>query len=211
MRRFTDPLFSVILFILSALIWWIMSITGNMPVVPSGQLAPMTFGVVVVIATPAFLLLAGVGVVRALLNVRPRVFWAWVAATMGCSTVVLYLANTISRQYTLQIGFNTAAWYSAIIALCALLYFVMALTGAIPTKETEKPGGPVAEDVTRKRGRKIRKTQPKEEERGVVATPVATEAFTLDLASVTEETPTPTQGVPLENLPSSDPSRSTRI
>ncbi len=133
MRRFTDPLLFGVLFILCALAWWILDLRGAIPAVEDGSLAPMTVAVVVVIATPALLFVTTLAFVRALFNVKPRSFWAWMLGGTALAAVSISIANLVTVQQSLEVGFSTGVWLMAIAAFASLIALVLALTGAIPT------------------------------------------------------------------------------
>ncbi len=136
MSRFTDPLLFAVLFGLSALTWWIMDWRGVIPEAPDGALAPMTVAIAVVIATPALLFVTVVAFFRAILNVRPRAFWAWVTGASALAALLIWVANMITMAQSLEVGFSTGVWLMAIVSLASLVAFILALTGAIPTQST---------------------------------------------------------------------------
>lgn len=148
MRRFTDPLLFAILFALTALTWLLFELTNQMPEVEPGLIAPMTVAVVVIIATPALLFSAILGLVRALFNVRPRLFYAWVTGSFALAAGLLALASIITRAQELDFGIVAGIWFTGIISLSGLIALVLALTGAIPTAKPEKEDEKVTAGAT---------------------------------------------------------------
>lgn len=143
MRRFTDPLLFAILFALTALTWLLFELTNQMPEVEPGLIAPMTVAVVVIIATPALLFSAILGLARALTNVRPRLFYAWVTGAFALAAGLLALASIITRAQELDFGIVAGIWFNGIISLSGLIALVLAVTGAIPTVKPAKEDGKV--------------------------------------------------------------------
>ncbi|WP_099332141.1 hypothetical protein [Actinomyces minihominis] len=141
MRRFTDPLLFGLLFIVTALTWLLASATSNIPDVPVGYFAPMTVVVFCIIATPALALVALMALVRALLNVQPVKFWAWVTGTSILAVVLGSLATLITDLQQVQVGFSTTAWFSGVIAVAGLIALVLSFTGAVPSVKSEEIAG----------------------------------------------------------------------
>lgn len=133
MRRFSDPILFLVLSIVTAVVWWIAAATNSYPEVPAGYLAPMTVVVFCVVATPALVTITLAALARALFNLEPRVFWAWVTGVGVVATGLTALANGITDQQAVQVGFSTTAWFSGVVAGAGLIALVLALTGAIPS------------------------------------------------------------------------------
>ena len=163
MSRFTDPLLFAVLFGLSALTWWIMDWRGVIPEAPDGALAPMTVAIAVVIATPALLFVTVVAFFRAILNVRPRAFWAWVTGASALAALLIWVANMITMAQSLEVGFSTGVWLMAIVSLASLVAFILALTGAIPTQSSTPEAGlveaPAPKPAKAEKTQKAQKTQ----------------------------------------------------
>ena len=160
MSRFTDPLLFAVLFGLSALTWWIMDWRGVIPEAPDGALAPMTVAIAVVIATPALLFVTVVAFFRAILNVRPRAFWAWVTGASALAALLIWVANMITMAQSLEVGFSTGVWLMAIVSLASLVAFILALTGAIPTQSSTPEAGLVEAPAPKPaKAEKTQKTQ----------------------------------------------------
>lgn len=163
MSRFTDPLLFAVLFGLSALTWWIMDWRGVIPEAPDGALAPMTVAIAVVIATPALLFVTVVAFFRAILNVRPRAFWAWVTGASALAALLIWVANMITMAQSLEVGFSTGVWLMAIVSLASLVAFILALTGAIPTQSTTPEAAlveaPAPKPAKAEKTQKAQKTQ----------------------------------------------------
>ena len=163
MSRFTDPLLFAVLFGLSALTWWIMDWRGVIPEAPDGALAPMTVAIAVVIATPALLFVTVVAFFRAILNVRPRAFWAWVTGASALAALLIWVANMITMAQSLEVGFSTGVWLMAIVSLASLVAFILALTGAIPTQSSTPEAGlveaPAPKPAKAEKTQKTQKTQ----------------------------------------------------
>lgn len=162
MRRFTESLLFGVLFLLLALSWWLMAVTGNMPRVNPRELAPMTVAVVVILATPAFLVVTILAFFRALTRFDPRSFWAWAVAGFGLSAAFAALARFITEAQQIQIGFSNIVWFTAILALASLIGLVLGITHAIPSQE-EIEAQKRDRQAEKKRKRKEEKQHRKEE------------------------------------------------
>lgn len=132
MRKFTDSLLFGIMFILAAFGWWMMSLSGHIPALNPKELAPMTVGIVVIIAAPALLVATLLAFFRAVSNTNPKKFWGWGTFGTALTTGALAVSLWITDMQQLQLGFRTGVWFAAIFALVALIGLVLALTDAIP-------------------------------------------------------------------------------
>lgn len=112
-----------------------MELTGHMPPASPKEIAPMTVAVVVILATPALLVMAILALLRALANVSPGRFWWWVLLGSALTGGALLLAKFITDLQGIQLGFGFGVWFAAIIALAALVGWILGLTRAVPVKE----------------------------------------------------------------------------
>lgn len=137
MRRFTDSVLFLALFVLASLAWLILANTAGVPDAAPGRIAPMTVGAVVVIACPALLVATLLGLVRALTGTSPRRFYSWGAGTAVISSVVVALASVPAERQGVEVGFEWMAWYFGILALAFVIALVIALTGGIPAPKVK--------------------------------------------------------------------------
>lgn len=144
MSRFTDPFLFGALFLLSASAWAIMGWQGAIPLTAEGAIAPMTVAVVIVIATPALLFVTVLAFIRALFKVAPKPFWGWMTGATALAAGSIAVANIITMQQSLELGFSTGVWFLAIASLASLIALILALTGAIPSTEHSGVVAPVA-------------------------------------------------------------------
>lgn len=165
MRKFTESLLFGVLFLFAAASWWIMDLTGWIPVLNPKELAPMTVGIVVIIATPALLVVTILAFVRALTGTNPKSFWAWVSAGSALVAGTLALGRVITKMEGLQLGFSNGVWFSAIFALLAFTGLILALTGAIPTPVKLTPEEKKAAKKAQKREKVEAKKAAKAEEK----------------------------------------------
>lgn len=138
MRRFTDPILFFVLSIVTTVVWWIAAAAHSYPDVPVGYLTPMTVVVFCVVATPALLTVTLLALCRAIFNVEPRGFWAWITGTAVVGTVLTAIANGITDVQEVQVGFSTTAWFLGVLAGAGLIALVLALTGAVPSGDDAK-------------------------------------------------------------------------
>ncbi len=135
MRRFTDSVLFIALFALDVLAWLILTATGGIDTADPTRIAPMTVGTIVVIACPALLLAAALGLIRALAKTEPRRFYLWSIGEAIVAAVCVALANIVTLSQGLQVGFGWMAWFFGILALAFVIAFVIALTGGISGPE----------------------------------------------------------------------------
>lgn len=172
MSRFTDPLLFGALFLLSAITWAILDWRDAIPPATEGGLAPMTVAVVIIIATPALLLVTVVALVRALVNARPRVVWSWMTGGSALAALVALAASAITSQQGLELGFSTTVWFLAITAFSSLVALILALTGAVPTPKPAEVPVPAKDEGTSEKKSRFGRTKDK----GDVAIPPAAPA-----------------------------------
>ena len=165
MRKFTESLLFGVLFLFAVASWWIMDLTGQIPALNPKELAPMTVGIVVIIATPALLVLTILAFVRALTGTNPKPFWAWVTTSAALVAGALTLGRIITQIEGLQLGFSNGVWFSAVFALLGLTGFILALTGAIPTPIKLSPEEKKAAKKAQKREKAEAKKAAKAEEK----------------------------------------------
>ncbi|WP_043534209.1 hypothetical protein [Actinomyces polynesiensis] len=132
MRRFTDSILFLALFVLAALAWLILANTGGVPAADSGRIAPMTVGTVVVIACPALLLASLLGLARALSKTSPRRFYTWTTGAAVAGSVVAAVASVPADRQGVEVGFEWMSWFFGIMAFAFVIALVIALTGGIP-------------------------------------------------------------------------------
>ncbi|MDN6795693.1 MAG: hypothetical protein L0L69_11700, partial [Propionibacterium sp.] len=135
MKRFTDSILFLALFVLAALAWLVLANTGGVPDAAPGRIAPMTVGAVVVIACPALVVAAVLGLIRALVHTPPRRFYSWAAGAAVVSSAFVALASVPAQRQGVEVGFEWMAWYFGIQALSFVIALVIALTGGIPGPE----------------------------------------------------------------------------
>jgi len=131
MRRFTDVVLFGALFLLDAVVWWILSVSGGIQPADPGRIAPMTVGTVIVIACPALLAATVMALARALTNTSPRRFYGWSLAGAVSGGVVAALANPIAANVGVEVGFGWMAWFFGVQALAYVVALLIALTGGI--------------------------------------------------------------------------------
>lgn len=139
MRRFTDSILFLALFVLAALAWLILANTGGVPEAASGRIAPMTVGTVVVIACPALLLAALLGLARALSKTSPRRFYTWTTGAAVAGSIVAAVASVPADRQGVEVGFSWMSWFFGIMAFAFVIALVIALTGGIPGPSDEAP------------------------------------------------------------------------
>lgn len=132
MRRFTDSILFLALFVLAALAWLILANTGGVPEAASGRIAPMTVGTVVVIACPALLLASLLGLARALSKTSPRRFYTWTTGAAVLGSTVAAVASVPADRQGVEVGFEWMSWFFGIMAFAFVIALVIALTGGIP-------------------------------------------------------------------------------
>lgn len=131
MRRFTDVVLFGALFLLDALAWLILSVTGGITASDPGRIAPMTVGTVIVIACPALLVATVMALARALANTSPRGFYAWSLAAGAVGGIVAALANPVAAAGGVEVGFGWMAWFFGVMSLAYVVALLIALTGGI--------------------------------------------------------------------------------
>lgn len=216
MNRFTEPLLFGALFLICSITWAILDWRDAIPPATEGGLAPMTVAVVIIIATPALLLVTVVALVRALVNARPRVVWSWMTGGSALAAVVALAASTITSQQGLELGFSTTVWFLAITAFSSLVALILALTGAVPTPKPAEVPAPAKDEGASEKKSRFGRTKDK----GDVAIPPAAPApadtvpgdppAAADSSAVLDEVPSfdvaaigveeATPGAPLEYL-----------
>lgn len=139
MRRFTDSILFLALFVLSALAWLILANTGGVPAADSGRIAPMTVGAVVVIACPALLLASLLGLARALSKTSPRRFYTWTTGAAVAGSIVAALASVPADRQGVEVGFEWMSWFFGIMALAFVIALIIALTGGIQGPSEKAP------------------------------------------------------------------------
>ena len=134
MRRFTDPILFGVLFVLDVLAWLILSVTGGIEAADPGRIAPMNVGTVIVIATQALALATVVGLVRAVLKIRPRQFYMWALALAVVNAVICGVAALPAQAQHIEVGMSWAVWSNSIAAFVFLVALIIAITGGIPSE-----------------------------------------------------------------------------
>lgn len=131
MRRFVDSILFAALFVLDSLTLLVLSLIGGIETGDPGRLAPMTVGTVIIIACPALLLVAALGVARALVRTAPVGFYGWaVGGTIG-GAVTTAVAGAIAQPRGVEVGFSWMAWFFGIQALAFIIALIIAATGGI--------------------------------------------------------------------------------
>lgn len=169
MSRFTDPLLFFSLTLISAVTWWILAAKQAIPAT-EGALAPMTVAVAIVIAAPALALVTVLALVRSLFNVNPRPFWAWVTGAATLGAVLSWVASLITYEQKIEVGFGTSVWLMGIVAVAGLIAFILALTGAIPTRGPAEEAEKVAAESKKTSKLLSRRSRKAASRRGVEST-----------------------------------------
>lgn len=133
MRRFTDPILFLALFVLDVIAWAVVAATSAATSTDPGRIAPMTVASVVVIAAPALAVVLLLALGRAIANVPPRGFYTWSLVAAVLSALVTGGAFTLTSREGIEVGLGWMTWFFAIEALAFVVALVMALTKAIPT------------------------------------------------------------------------------
>lgn len=137
MRRFTDSLFFGVLALLAAVSWAIMSQTSALPAVEYGRIATMSVALGVVIATPALILAALLGLFRSLMNVTPIPFWTWMTIAFALAATLMWSGGWVTELHGVALGFQAGVWFTAITAVASFMAVVLSVTGAIPAPLTK--------------------------------------------------------------------------
>ena len=169
MSRFTDPLLFFALTLISAVTWWILAAKQAIPAT-EGALAPMTVAVAIVIAAPALALVTVLALVRSIFNVNPRPFWAWVTGAATLGAVLSWVASLITYEQEIEVGFGTSVWLMGIVAVAGLIAFILALTGAIPTRGPAEEAEKVAAEPKKTSKLRSRRSRKAASGRGVEST-----------------------------------------
>ncbi len=152
MRRFTDVVLFGALFLLDAVVWLILSVSGGIKAADPGRIAPMTVGTIIVIACPALLVATVMALARALTNTSPRGFYAWLLAGAAVGGVVAALANPVAANVGIEVGFGWMAWFFGVQALAYVVALLIAITGGIGQRASKEVRRAESEAAMREQG-----------------------------------------------------------
>ncbi len=124
MKRFIDPLFFTVLFVIDVAVWVFAALFGTVP--PS-----------VIVMAPAFFGLALLALVRVLVNLEAKRFYVLVAAAAAVFALSLWVTQLLTPPLE-SFDFTGGTWVLTVSGLGALLGLFLAVVGAIPSPERVK-------------------------------------------------------------------------
>ncbi len=121
MKRYIDPLFFLVLFVIDVLVWIFTGIFGPVPAS-------------VIIMAPAFFSLTLFALGRVYLNMEAKRFYLFLALSAGVFALALLVTELITPPLE-EFDFSTGAWVLVVCALGAVLGLFLAAIEAIPSPE----------------------------------------------------------------------------